>query len=145
MHRLPISLVFAAAFAGAASAQETPNQETWLCNGVYQTAPGEQVKPQERKLTLYPGGGKAVMKIGAAEKQGRFEVSAQHVAAWFETPGSADERLLEEATLDRVTGRLSTHVQRKDGTRVGVYRGGCRPAGTMEDPEPPNAEDAGKS
>jgi hypothetical protein len=144
MHTLPTILILAAAYSGAAVAQQMPNHETWLCNGVYQTAPGEPVKPQERRLTLYAGGGKAVMMIEAVEKQGRFEASAQHIAAWFETPGPADERLLEEATLDRVTGRLASHVQRKDGTRVGVYRGGCRPA-DAQDPETPNAEGAGKS
>jgi hypothetical protein len=146
MQRLPISIVFAIALSGATHAAESPNTENteiWTCRGAYQTAPGEEVKPQERTLTLYLGTPKAVMKVEGTQYQGRFEASGQHVAAWFEIAGAGGERLIEEATLGRVTGRLAAHVERKDGARVGVYRGACRPAGEA-DPATPNLEGADK-
>src|SRR5574342_918357 len=98
MPTLPIGFVLAA-LSGTAIAQEAPTQEVWLCKGVYQTTPGEPVKPQERTLVLILATGKAVMKVEGNEHQGRFEASGQHVAAWFDVTPSGGESLLDEATL----------------------------------------------
>jgi len=125
--RKPHLMVFlAAALSAAALAEPASLPEVWQCQGAYQTEPGTPVSPQNRTLTLMIGSDKASMKVESADYEGRFETSGQHVMAWFEVTGTAGERMLEEVTLDRVSGRLATSVQREDGSRAGIFRGGCR-------------------
>jgi len=125
MRNLPLILLLAATLSGTARADPAPLPEVWRCHGAYQTDPGNPVSPQNRTLTLIIGSDKATMKVDSADYQGRFEASGQHVMAWFEVTGAGGEPMLEEATLGRVSGRLATSVQREDGSRAGIFRGGC--------------------
>lgn len=128
MRNPPVAFFLCIALTWTAHAQEASKQEIWICQGAYQAAPGAPVTPQTRTLILAGGSDQAVMKSDGTERRGRYEASGQHVAAWFEVSGTSGEKLLEEATLGRVTGRLAANLQRADGSRAGVYRGGCRPA-----------------
>lgn len=126
---LPCLLLLAILSPASALAESPGRPEVWACKGVRQTAPGGPLEPQERTLTLYPEKGRAVMKVGEAEYQGRFEASGPHVAAWFEWTGAGGEVLSEDANLGLLTGKLAASVKRKDGTQVGLYRGGCQTGG----------------
>lgn len=124
--RLSHLILILAASLPVSGLAQAPVPETWQCQGVYQTEPGKPVSPQNRILTIMIGSDKATMEVESALYEGRFEASGQHVMAWFEVEGAGGKRLREEATLGRVTGRLATSVQREDGSRAGIYRGGCR-------------------
>ena len=137
MHKRLLCLLLFAAFPLTALAEESPKAaaqespakpETWLCQGSYQTTPGEPLKPQNRTLVLDSATSKMVMKVDGTQYEGQFKVSGQDVLASFEVAGSGDERLVEEVVLSRMKGRLASVVKGKDGARVAQFRGGCSAA-----------------
>jgi hypothetical protein len=123
------ALGLAMALGGGAWAQEAPKvqREVWLCRGVVQTAPGEPLQPEERRLELDFVTGNAQMSVAANRYRARFRAGRVHYEAVFPVILDGGIRATESVNLNRASGRLTANVHNAEGKRLRIYRSDCRP------------------
>ncbi|HEX6828022.1 MAG TPA: hypothetical protein VF104_03485 [Burkholderiales bacterium] len=115
--------------ASVAPAQEPAKleREIWLCRGVVQTAPGEPLQPEERRLEFDFTSGDVVMSAGGARHRARFQASRVHFEAEFPVTVDGGVQAMESVSLARSNGRMTATARSADGRQLRLFRSSCRP------------------
>ncbi|HEX9179645.1 MAG TPA: hypothetical protein VF859_04565, partial [Burkholderiales bacterium] len=114
--------------AGAAE-PATVEPEVWLCKGVAQSAPGEPLQPQERRLEFDFMSGDLLMTVGASQYRARFQASRLHYEAVFPMTLEGGTQAMESVHLVRANGRITATARNADGQQLRLFRSSCRPEG----------------
>jgi hypothetical protein len=120
---------------GSSALAEEPvkaEREVWICNGVTQSAPGEPLQPQERRLVFDFMSGDLLMSVGAAQYRARFQASTRHYEAMFNLPPEGGIPVTESVHLVRANGRITATARNAEGRQVRLFRSSCRPEGAAE-------------
>jgi hypothetical protein len=119
---------------GIARAEEPEKvgREVWLCGGVVQSAPGEALQPQERRLEFDFISGEVLMTVGGTLQRTRFRASRMHFEAAFPVTLEGGLPAVENVNLARSNGRITATVHDAEGRRLRLFRSSCRPEGAPE-------------
>lgn len=117
---------------GSSTMAEEPakiEREVWICRGVTQSAPGEPLQPQERRLEFDFMSGDLLMSVGTSQYRARFQASTRHYEAMFTITLAGGVPAMESVHLVRANGRITATAHTADGQQVRLFRSSCRPEG----------------
>ncbi|HEX9178917.1 MAG TPA: hypothetical protein VF859_00865 [Burkholderiales bacterium] len=120
---------------GSSAMAEEPakiEREVWICRGVTQSAPGEPLQPQERRLEFDFMSGDLLMSVGTTQYRARFQASTRHYEAMFTMTLEGGLQGTESVHLVRANGRITATARNAEGQQVRLFRSNCRPAGETE-------------
>ncbi|HET9700794.1 MAG TPA: hypothetical protein VFP70_07745 [Burkholderiales bacterium] len=107
-------------------------REVWLCKGVTQSAPGEPLQPEARRLEFDFTSGDLLMSVGTSQYRTRFQASPRHYEAMFNLTLEGGVQVTESLHLIRAKGQITATARTADGRQMRLFRSNCHPEGVPE-------------